>query len=200
MGRRSQLAVVAATVACFSSAAQSATGEDLRLALVRALGLVDAQRDSLDGVARAYYGPGGKFPELKDCLASKATDDRLASDLAAVVKPHVATDESVRSALQFLESPAGKKLAVAVGRRHRIGTDLLLSRWSIKFAGAVAMPRTELTLEEEQEIRQFLSSDAGKPVARILSDTTGLTQFSRALKQMYGFAAECGIDLKAPPR
>src|SRR5262245_46040563 len=184
-------------------AAQPQAAEEPRVALVKALGLVEAQRDALDSSARPYYSPAGRFPQLKDCLAGKATDERLAADLAAGLQPSLPSDESVRTLQRFLDGTAGKKLAAGVARRHRLPSSALTEsrpgRRPLNFAGVV-MFSDELTQAETQDIYGFLTSEDGKPLERILKDTGGFAQLARTLGLMNGYASECGIDLKTPPR
>jgi hypothetical protein len=191
------LAVVAVGVA---GHAHAAPGEDPRLALVRLLDLVEAERAALNRTALPIYSRGGKFAGLKDCIASKATADRLEATLVAVIGRSVAADDAAQPVLRFLSSPPGKKFLVGVERRNRgsaaeLTGPNLPGRRPMKFAGVVLFSN-ELTEQEARTIDSFLRSDEGKPLRSILSDTAGFAQLTRSIAQMNAFAAECGIDLK----
>jgi len=176
---------------------RAAVAEDLRVTLVKALGLVGAQRSHLEGTAMEK-----RDAALRDCFAAKATDERLAADLAARVRPALPNDESVRPILRFLDTAAGKKLAAGVARGNRFPTSALLGPSRFTRATLVAhvpMLRGELTAAEEAEIREFVASDAGKPLERILKNSSGLEQFAFTLNLRSVYATECGIDLN-PPR
>jgi hypothetical protein len=175
---------------------RAAAAEDPRVTLVKALGLVGAQRDSLESAAREKKSAG-----LRDCFATKATDERLAADLAARVRPALPNDESVRPILRFLDTAAGKKLAAGVARRHRVPVSALLGpRFGrATLVAGVPMLPGELSAAEAQEIREFVASDAGKPLARILNDSAGFEQLLFTIHLRKDYAAECGIDLKPPP-
>jgi hypothetical protein len=189
---------VALTFAVCLAAASVIAAEEPRLTLVKALGLIDAQRDSLETSARAQYSARGKFPEVKDCLDRKATDERLAVELSSVTRQHASSEAEVREALQFLKTPAGRKFAAAVAQRNRTPPGML-GRNDFFVAG-VKMSQNEVTPEELQAIREFFSSDAGSQVGRILQDTTGFQQLSRTIKLMSAYTAECGLDLKPPAK
>jgi hypothetical protein len=186
--------MVFATLAA-SIALHAAAADDLRVTLVKNLGLVEAQRDSLSTTA------AGRSPEIKACVTAKATDARLSADLAEAIRPSVPTDESVRPLLRFADTPAGKKFSTGIRRRNRIGTAGLTGPGlrPMIFAGVV-MYAGELTPAEADDIGNFLTSDEGKPLASILKETSGFAQLARTLKQMNAFTAECGIDTKPAPR
>lgn len=187
---------LAVTLAACLSAVPAAADES-HAALARSLGLVEAQRDSLETSARAQYSARGKFPEVKQCLDRKATDDRLAADLSDVARQQVASEAEMRQALQFLDTPAGRKLAAAVAQRNR--TDPMPGRTDFLVAG-VKMSRTEVTPAELEALRGFFASQAGSGVGRVLQDTGGFSQLSRTIKLMNTYTAECGLDLKPPAK
>jgi len=187
-----------AVAACALAAAGAiAAADESRIALVKALGLVDAQKISLDSVARSYYGPSGRAPALKGCLERTATDERIATGLAALAQTHIPDDVQVRDALRFLDTPAGRKFAAAVVKRSR--GFRMPNRTDFVIAGVVISP-TEAAPAEAQVMQDFFATDAGSRVGRILQDTGGFAQLTRTLDQMYAFAAECGIDLKPPAK
>ena len=194
--RIAALAFVAAGAAGHSHAAPA---EDPRLALVRLLGLVEAERAAIDGVALPLYSRGGKYAGLKDCIASKATTDRLETSLVTVIGRSIAADDAARPVLRFLSSTPGKKFLVGVVERRTRVSELtgrsLPGRRPMNFFGVVLFSN-EVTEPEARTIDGFLRSDEGKPLRSVLSDTAGFGQLTRSLAQMNAFAAECGIDLK----
>src|SRR5882724_9325213 len=106
--RWARIVALAATAVGVVGHSQAAPGEDFRLALVRLLGLVEAERAAVNGLALPIYMRGGKFSALKDCIASKATADRLEAGLVTVVGRSVAADDAAQPVLRFLSSPPEK--------------------------------------------------------------------------------------------
>jgi hypothetical protein len=194
-------AVLAAAmiVGCASAAAQ----EDARVTLIRMLGLVGAQRDSLDGTAGPLWSRGGKYAGLKECIDTKATDERLLADLVPIARTALPTEESARPVIAFVASDAGRKFSAGVARRNRAPASEALGRpmpghRPLNFAGVV-LYSDELSDREARDIDAFLRSEEGKPLRALLQSTMGFAQLTRTIAQMNALAAECGIDMKPGP-
>jgi hypothetical protein len=195
MGKR-----LAALLACWFVAhahAQPFDRDDPRARLIRALGLVDAQRAALDGTALPLSSRGRKYAGLKACIDGKSTDARLEGELASALQASLPSRDSAAPVLRFLETPAGKSFVAAIALRNRVAFPqrAVPARRSIVIAGVI-MYSDEVSDQEARHIDGFVRSDEGKPLREILAATGGFGQLTRTIEQMNRMAAECGIDLK----
>ncbi len=179
----------------------AAAQDESSLALVRAIGLVSAEREALNANVTPSAAGRAHLAGLKACVDGKATDARLAAELVPIIRASAPTTERAEPMLRFLATPAGKKFAIGVAERSKrvaAGTGLgSRLRRPLNFDGVVLFS-DEVTQEEAQQISGFLSSEAGRPLRDILKTTMGFAQLTRSIGQMNRFAAECGIDMKSP--
>ena len=177
--------------------AQSFDRDDPRARLISALGLVEAQRASLQSTALPLASRGGKYAGLKACLDGKATDARLEAELASALQPSLPSRESAAPVLRFIESGPGRKYVAAIAQRNRIAFQPAATpgRRSVVIAGVV-MYSNEVSEPELLQIQSFVRPDEGKTLRDILAATGGFGQLTRTVAQMNAMAAECGIDVK----
>ena len=188
---------LAALIIMGQAHAQSLDRDDPRARLIRALGLVEAQRASLQSTALPLASRGGKYAGLKACIEGKASDARLEAELASALQASLPSRESAGPVLRFIETGAGKKFVAAIAQRNRIAFQpaATAGRRSVVIAGVV-MYANEVSEPEALQIQGFVRSDEGKPLRDILAATGGFGQLTQTVAQMNRMAAECGIDLK----
>jgi hypothetical protein len=196
-GCRVNAAVLVAFSLLGPAHAQSFDRDDPRVRLIRALGLVEAQRAALQSTALPMSSRGGKYAGLKACIDGKATESRLEGELASALQPSLPSRDSAAPVLRFLETAAGKKFVAAIALRNRVAFQQRATpaRRSIVIAGII-MYSDEVGDQEARQIDGFLRSDEGKPLREILAATGGFGQLTRTIAQMNRMAAECGSDLK----
>jgi hypothetical protein len=188
---------LAAIIIMGQAHAQSLDRDDPRARLIRALGLVEAQRASLQSTALPLASRGGKYAGLKACIEGKASDARLEAELASALQASLPRRESAEPVLRFIETGPGRKYVAAIAQRNRVAFQPAATpgRRSVIVAGVVIYSN-EVSEPELLQVQSFVGSDEGKPLRDILAATAGFGQLTRTVAQMNAMAAECGIDVK----
>jgi hypothetical protein len=196
-GKEIRLGALVVLVLLGQAHAQSFDRDDPRARLFRALGLVEAQRASLQSTALPLASRGGKYAGLKACIEGKATDARLGAELASALQASLPRRESAEPVLRFIETGPGRKYVAAIAQRNRVAFQPAATpgRHSVIVAGVV-MYSNEVSEPELLQIQSFVGSDDGKALRGILAATGGFGQLTQTIAQMNRVAAECGIDVK----